>query len=60
MFNFTGPAAEELSKRYEAHSESHFLILLDVTPDKTMQNEGPARELINRVQISERKQNLYL
>ena len=56
MFSFTGPAAEELSKRYEAHSECNYLILLNVTPDETMQNEGLARDLINRVQISEKKQ----
>lgn len=50
MFSFTGPAAEQLSKQYEAHSEGNVLILLDVTPDESMHNEGIAREVINRVQ----------
>lgn len=50
MFSFTGPAAEQLSKRYEAHSEESILILLDVTADEAMHNEGIAREVINRVQ----------
>lgn len=58
MFSFTGPAAEELSKRYEAHSEGNVLILLDVTPDETMQNEGLAREIINRVQKLRKKAKL--
>ena len=58
MFSFTGPAAEELSKKYEAHSEGNVLILLDVTPDETMQNEGLARELINRVQKLRKKAKL--
>ncbi|XP_014485921.1 PREDICTED: isoleucine--tRNA ligase, cytoplasmic [Dinoponera quadriceps] len=55
MFSFTGPAAEELSKRYEAHSEGNVLILLDVTPDEEMRNEGVAREVINRVQKLRKK-----
>ncbi|EFN83482.1 isoleucine--tRNA ligase, cytoplasmic [Harpegnathos saltator] len=58
MFSFTGPAAEELSKRYEAHSEGNILILLDVTPDKEMHNEGVAREVINRVQKLRKKAQL--
>ncbi|XP_032667163.1 isoleucine--tRNA ligase, cytoplasmic [Odontomachus brunneus] len=58
MFSFTGPAAEELSKRYEAHSEGNILILLDVTPDKEMHNEGIAREVINRVQKLRKKAQL--
>lgn len=58
MFTFTGPAAEELSKRYETHSEGNVLILLDVTPDETMLNEGIAREIINRVQKLRKKAQL--
>ncbi|XP_058810713.1 isoleucine--tRNA ligase, cytoplasmic [Phymastichus coffea] len=58
MFSFTGPAADEISKRYEAHSEGNVLILLDVTPDETMQNEGLAREIINRVQKLRKKAKL--
>ncbi|XP_015590237.1 isoleucine--tRNA ligase, cytoplasmic [Cephus cinctus] len=58
MFSFTGPAAKELSEQYEAHSEGNILILLDVTPDETMQNEGIAREIINRVQKLRKKAQL--
>ncbi|XP_012286151.1 isoleucine--tRNA ligase, cytoplasmic [Orussus abietinus] len=58
MFSFTGPAAEQLSKRYEAHGEGNILILLDVTLDETMQNEGIAREMINRVQKLRKKAQL--
>lgn len=58
MFSFTGPAAEKLSKQYEAHSEGNVLILLDVTPDENMHNEGMAREIINRVQKLRKKAQL--
>ncbi|KAJ8675218.1 hypothetical protein QAD02_011004 [Eretmocerus hayati] len=58
MFSFTGPAAEVLSKRYEANSEGNVLVLLDVTPDDSMQNEGLAREIINRVQKLRKKAKL--
>ncbi|XP_076173611.1 isoleucyl-tRNA synthetase [Ptiloglossa arizonensis] len=58
MFSFTGSAAEQLSKQYEAHSEGNILILLDVTPDESMHNEGVAREIINRVQKLRKKAQL--
>ncbi|XP_015515229.2 isoleucine--tRNA ligase, cytoplasmic [Neodiprion lecontei] len=58
MFSFTGPAAEKFSEQYEAHSEGDILILLDVTPDETMQHEGVAREIINRVQKLRKKAHL--
>ncbi|KOC69966.1 Isoleucine--tRNA ligase, cytoplasmic [Habropoda laboriosa] len=58
MFSFTGPAAEQLSKQYEAHSEGNVLILLDVTPDESMHNEGVAREVINRIQKLRKKAQL--
>jgi len=58
MFSFTGPAAEQLSKQYEAHSEGNILILLDVTADEAMHNEGIAREVINRVQKLRKKARL--
>lgn len=58
MFSFTGPAAEQLSTQYEAHSEGNVLILLDVTPDENMHNEGVAREVINRVQKLRKKAQL--
>ncbi|KAK2580578.1 hypothetical protein KPH14_007702 [Odynerus spinipes] len=58
MFNFIGPMAEQLSKQYEAHSEGNILILLGITPDESMQNEGVAREIINRVQKLRKKAQL--
>ncbi|XP_011866272.1 PREDICTED: isoleucine--tRNA ligase, cytoplasmic [Vollenhovia emeryi] len=58
MFSFTGSAAEQLSQRYEAHSEGNILILLDVTADEAMHNEGIAREVINRVQKLRKKARL--
>ncbi|XP_034949220.1 isoleucine--tRNA ligase, cytoplasmic [Chelonus insularis] len=58
MFSFSGPAAEQLSRRYEAHSEGNILILLDITPDESMQHEGIAREIINRVQKLRKKAQL--
>ncbi|XP_071442401.1 isoleucine--tRNA ligase, cytoplasmic [Hetaerina americana] len=58
MFNFTGTAAKELAEKYEAHSEGELLVLLDVTPDQTMLDEGLAREVINRVQKLRKKAHL--
>lgn len=58
MFNFTGPTAKELSKQYEAHNEGSMLILLDITRDEELYNEGIAREVINRVQKMRKKTNL--
>ncbi|XP_057335552.1 isoleucine--tRNA ligase, cytoplasmic-like [Microplitis mediator] len=58
MFSFSGPTADQLSQRYEAHSEGNILILLDITPDESMQHEGIAREIINRVQKLRKKAQL--
>ncbi|KMQ90073.1 isoleucyl-trna cytoplasmic [Lasius niger] len=58
MFNFTGPAAQELSKQYEAHSEGSVLILLDITRDEELYNEGIAREVINRIQKLRKRTHL--
>ncbi|OXU26482.1 hypothetical protein TSAR_003608 [Trichomalopsis sarcophagae] len=58
MFSFSGPAASELSARYEAHSTGNLLVLLDCTPDESMQQEGLAREFINRVQKLRKKAKL--
>ncbi|XP_012540507.2 isoleucine--tRNA ligase, cytoplasmic isoform X2 [Monomorium pharaonis] len=58
MFSFTGPAAEQLSQQYEAHGEGNLLILLDITADEAMHNEGIAREVINRVQKLRKKARL--
>lgn len=58
MFSFTGPAAQELSERYEAHSDNDVLVLLDVTQSAEMLEEGIAREVINRVQKLRKKAQL--
>lgn len=44
--------------QYEVHSDNDVLILLDVTPDSSMQDEGIAREIINRVQKLRKKAHL--
>ncbi|XP_016353837.1 isoleucine--tRNA ligase, cytoplasmic [Sinocyclocheilus anshuiensis] len=44
--------------QYEAHSDAQVLVLLDVTPDQSMQDEGVAREVINRIQKLRKKGHL--
>ncbi|OWR44567.1 putative isoleucyl tRNA synthetase [Danaus plexippus plexippus] len=46
------------SDKYEAHSDNDVLILLNVTPDQDMLDEGFAREIINRVQKLRKKAHL--
>ncbi|XP_046853960.1 isoleucine--tRNA ligase, cytoplasmic-like [Xenia sp. Carnegie-2017] len=46
------------SSKYEAHSDNDVLILLDVTPDQSMLDEGVAREIVNRIQRLRKKANL--
>uniref|UniRef100_A0A0C9QTI3 Isoleucine--tRNA ligase, cytoplasmic n=1 Tax=Fopius arisanus TaxID=64838 RepID=A0A0C9QTI3_9HYME len=58
MFSFSGPTAQQLSMKYEATCEGNVLILLDITPDESMQHEGIAREIINRVQKLRKKAQL--
>lgn len=41
--------------QYEAHSDNDVLVLLDVSPDQNMLDEGFAREVINRVQKLRKK-----
>lgn len=53
IFQFT----EEKSK-YQAHSDNDVLVLLDVTPDQSMIDEGVAREVVNRVQKLRKKAKL--
>ncbi|XP_057312856.1 isoleucine--tRNA ligase, cytoplasmic-like [Hydractinia symbiolongicarpus] len=47
-----------LSEKYEAHSDGEVVILLNTTPDKSMLDEGYARELINRMQKLRKKAKL--
>ncbi|KAI5733383.1 hypothetical protein M8J76_011262 [Diaphorina citri] len=58
MLGFAGPAAEQLAETYQAHSDNDVLVLLDVTPDQGMQDEGVAREIVNRVQKLRKKAHL--
>ncbi|KAM8930507.1 isoleucine--tRNA ligase, cytoplasmic [Pelodytes ibericus] len=44
--------------QFEAHSDDQVLVLLDVTPDQSMVDEGVAREVINRIQKLRKKGNL--
>ncbi|XP_066224460.1 isoleucine--tRNA ligase, cytoplasmic [Saccopteryx leptura] len=44
--------------QFEAHSDAQALVLLDVTPDQSMVDEGVAREVINRIQKLRKKCNL--
>uniref|UniRef100_A0A3Q3WFY6 Isoleucine--tRNA ligase, cytoplasmic n=1 Tax=Mola mola TaxID=94237 RepID=A0A3Q3WFY6_MOLML len=56
MYTFdqtSGSAAQ-----YEAHSDSQVLVLLDVSPDQSMLDEGVAREVINRIQKLRKKGHL--
>ncbi|KAM9533612.1 isoleucine--tRNA ligase, cytoplasmic [Guaruba guarouba] len=46
------------STQFEAHSDAQVLVLLDVTPDQSMVDEGVAREVINRIQKLRKKRNL--
>ncbi|XP_020662256.2 isoleucine--tRNA ligase, cytoplasmic [Pogona vitticeps] len=46
------------SAQFEAHSDFQVLVLLDVTPDQSMVDEGVAREVINRIQKLRKKRNL--
>ncbi|XP_027593463.1 isoleucine--tRNA ligase, cytoplasmic [Pipra filicauda] len=48
----------EGSSQFEAHSDAQVLVLLDVTPDQAMVDEGVAREVINRIQKLRKKRNL--
>ncbi|XP_044735427.1 isoleucine--tRNA ligase, cytoplasmic [Chrysoperla carnea] len=46
------------NNKYEANSDNDTVILLDVTPDQSMLDEGIAREIINRVQKLRKKAHL--
>ena len=54
MFSFSGDA----SQHYEAHSENDLIVLLNTAADEAMQDEGTAREVINRVQKLRKKAHL--
>jgi isoleucyl-tRNA synthetase len=53
-YHFSG----EKSSRYEAHADNDILVLLDVTPDQSMLDEGVAREVVNKIQKLRKKGKL--
>ncbi|GFQ95770.1 isoleucine--tRNA ligase, cytoplasmic [Trichonephila clavata] len=58
MHSFSGDKAAELSQKYQVHSAGEVLVLLDVTRDQDMVDEGSAREIINRIQKLRKKAHL--
>ncbi|XP_066158499.1 isoleucine--tRNA ligase, cytoplasmic [Euwallacea fornicatus] len=46
------------TEQYEVNSDNDVLILIDITPDSSMQDEGTAREIINRIQKLRKKAHL--
>ncbi|XP_069693675.1 isoleucine--tRNA ligase, cytoplasmic [Periplaneta americana] len=58
MFSFSGDSTGELADNYEAHADNDLLVLLATTADEAMQDEGIAREVINRVQKLRKKAHL--
>ncbi|XP_069793365.1 isoleucine--tRNA ligase, cytoplasmic isoform X2 [Narcine bancroftii] len=55
---YTFDASTNENAQYEAHSDVQALVLLDVTPDQSMLDEGVAREVINRIQKLRKKAHL--
>ncbi|XP_006631076.2 isoleucine--tRNA ligase, cytoplasmic isoform X1 [Lepisosteus oculatus] len=55
---YTFDPVSEMHAQYEAHSDAQVLVLLDVTPDQSMVDEGVAREVINRIQKLRKKGHL--
>ncbi|KAG1682597.1 Isoleucine--tRNA ligase, cytoplasmic [Nymphon striatum] len=58
IFTFGGEEAAKLESTYEAHSDNNVLVLLNITPDQAMLDEGVAREVINRIQKLRKKAHL--
>ncbi|XP_030632360.1 isoleucine--tRNA ligase, cytoplasmic [Chanos chanos] len=56
MYSFD--QASGAAAQYEAHSDAQVLVLLDITPDQSMVDEGVAREVINRIQKLRKKAHL--
>ncbi|KAF5300355.1 hypothetical protein FQR65_LT00975 [Abscondita terminalis] len=51
-------ADDVTSNKFEVLSDNDVVVLLDVTPDDSMQEEGIAREIINRIQKLRKKAHL--
>jgi len=50
--------SEQVGGNFEAHSDNEVLVLLDMTPNEELLEEGLAREVINRVQKLKKKAQL--
>lgn len=50
--------SDDTPNQYEAHSDNNILVLLDVSPEESMFDEGLAREVMNRVQRLRKKAKL--
>lgn len=50
--------SEQVGGHFEAHSDNEVLVLLDMTPNEELLEEGLAREVINRVQKLKKKAQL--
>lgn len=57
MYTFD-TSSDGTPNHYEAHSDSNILVLLDISPDDSMVDEGLAREVINRIQKLRKKAKL--
>ncbi|KAF7668411.1 hypothetical protein LDENG_00011060 [Lucifuga dentata] len=55
---YTFNQSSDSAAQYEAHSDAQVLVLLDVSPDQSMVDEGVAREVINRIQKLRKKGHL--
>ncbi|XP_034022071.1 isoleucine--tRNA ligase, cytoplasmic [Thalassophryne amazonica] len=55
---YTFNQSSDSAAQYEAHSDAQVLMLLDVSPDQSMVDEGVAREVINRIQKLRKKGRL--
>uniref|UniRef100_A0A8C2USK6 Isoleucine--tRNA ligase, cytoplasmic n=1 Tax=Chinchilla lanigera TaxID=34839 RepID=A0A8C2USK6_CHILA len=55
---YTFDQTTDATAQFEAHSDAQALVLLDITPDQSMLDEGMAREVINRIQKLRKKCNL--
>jgi len=57
-YSFEGGESDDSGPQYSAHSEGDILVILDVSPDQSMLDEGVAREVVNRMQKLRKKGKL--
>lgn len=50
--------SDNLGANFEAHSDNDVLVLMDMTPNEELMEEGVAREIINRIQKLKKKAQL--